>query len=79
MFIYPLDIYTCNVHNIVMIKSFADNASGLDDLRVPPGNHLEKLSGDKKGQYSIRINGQYRICFVEDSNNFYDVRIEDYH
>ena len=56
-----------------------DNASQLEDLRVPPGNHLEQLSGDREGQYSIRINDQYRICFRADGNCFYDVEIVDYH
>ncbi len=71
----PQSIQRIALRKLIMMN----NASGLDDLRVPPGNHLEKLSGDREGQYSIRINDQYRICFVEDSNNFYDVRIEDYH
>lgn len=56
-----------------------DNAQSLEDLRVPPANHLEKLDGDREGQYSIRINDQYRICFSVDGHNFYDVEIVDYH
>ena len=56
-----------------------DAAEGLQDLRVPPGNRLEKLSGDRKGQYSIRINDQWRICFVWRQENAYDVEIVDYH
>ena len=56
-----------------------DNASDINDLRVPPSNHLEKLRGDREGQYSIRINDKYRICFVERSGDFYDVEIIDYH
>ena len=56
------------------------NASSLNDLRIPPANHLEQLSGQRKDEYSIRINKQYRICFRMDSGNrFYDVQIEDYH
>ncbi|MDH5528343.1 MAG: type II toxin-antitoxin system RelE/ParE family toxin [Nitrospirota bacterium] len=51
----------------------------LDDLRVPPGNRLEALSGDRKGQHSIRINDQWRICFVWRDGNAYDVEIVDYH
>lgn len=43
-------------------------AGNLNDLRIPPGNHLEALSGDREGQYSIRINGQFRICFFMDSD-----------
>ena len=56
-----------------------DNAGYLEDLKVPPANHLEKLSGDREGQYSIRINVQYRICFTVDGNDFYNVEITDYH
>jgi proteic killer suppression protein len=55
------------------------NAADLNDLRVPPGNRLEKLSGDRKGQHSIRINDQYRICFFWRSGNAFDVAIVDYH
>lgn len=56
-----------------------DNAQSLEDLKIPPANHLEKLDGDRAGQYSIRINDQYRICFKADGNIFYDVEIVDYH
>ena len=57
-----------------------DNAAGLEDLRVPPSNHLEQLNGDRKGQHNIRINDQYRICFrAADAGNFSDVEIVDYH
>jgi len=56
------------------------NRSGkLDDLKVPPSNHLEKLSGDREGQYSIRINTQYRVCFKWEGSNAFDVEIIDYH
>lgn len=51
----------------------------IDDLRIPPSNHLEKLKGDKKGIYSIRINNQWRICFIWKDGHSYDVRIVDYH
>ena len=51
----------------------------LDDLRVPPGNRLEALHGQRKGSYSIRINDQYRICFVWREDKAYDVEIVDYH
>ena len=54
-------------------------AKSLDDLRVPPGNRLEALRGQRKGQYSIRINGQWRICFVWTQGDAYDVEIVDYH
>jgi proteic killer suppression protein len=56
-----------------------DAATVLDDLRVPPGNRLEKLKGDREGQHSIRINRQWRICFRWRSGHAYDVEIADYH
>lgn len=56
-----------------------DVAAKLEDLLVPPGNRLEKLSGDRKGQYSIRINSQYRICFFWRNGNAHEVEITDYH
>jgi len=51
----------------------------LNDLKVPPGNRLEGLKGERRGQHSIRINDQYRICFVWKNNDAYDVEIVDYH
>lgn len=51
----------------------------LDDLRVPPANRLEKLSGDREGQWSIRINAQRRVCFVWRDGDAWDVEIADYH
>jgi toxin HigB-1 len=55
-------------------------AEVLDNLRFPPGNHLEALKGDRKGQHSIRVNDKWRICFVwGDDNNAYDVEVCDYH
>lgn len=56
-----------------------DAAQALQDLHVPPGNRLEKLSGDRAGQYSIRINDQWRVCFRWEEGNAYDVEIADYH
>ena len=56
-----------------------DAAESLDDLRVPPGNRLEKLAGDRAGQHSIRINDQYRVCFRWQGGNADDVEIVDYH
>ena len=56
-----------------------DNATSLDDLRIPPANHLELLHGNREGQYSIRINAQYRICFRIIGNDFFDLEIVDYH
>lgn len=109
--VIPIDIYTQNRYNLVVIKSYADketekvynqifskrlpqniqkialrklvmidNAQSLEDLRVPPANHLEQLQGDRYGQYSIRINDQYRICFsIGRICDFCDVEIVDYH
>jgi toxin HigB-1 len=54
-------------------------AGRLDDLRIPPGNRLESLKGDRAGQHSIRINGQYRVCFVWTAAGPEDVEIVDYH
>ena len=59
--------------------SMLDAALKLDDLKVPPGNRLEKLRGARQGQYSIRINDQYRICFDWRGSDAYAVEITDYH
>lgn len=56
-----------------------DAAVSLGDLRVPPGNRLERMRGDRAGQYSIRINDQWRICFRWFEGDAYDVEIVDYH
>lgn len=56
-----------------------DSAERLDDLRVPPGNRLESLSGDRQGQQSIRINDQYRICFIWTDGGPAEVELVDYH
>jgi proteic killer suppression protein len=56
-----------------------DAAEKLDDLRVPPGNRLEKLRGDRRGQHSIRITDQWRICFRWQSDDAFEVEIVDYH
>ena len=56
-----------------------DNAEALDDLRVPPGNRLEALKGDRTGQHSIRINDQFRICFRWSNGGADDIEIVDYH
>ena len=56
-----------------------DSAETVEDLRVPPGNRLEQLKGDREGQHSIRINNQYRICFIWTENGADDVEIVDYH
>ena len=54
-------------------------ATRVEDLRLPPSNQLEKLSGDREGQWSIRINGQWRVCFVFRDGHAFDVEIVDYH
>jgi len=56
-----------------------DAAESLNDLRIPPGNHLEKLAGNRAGQYSIRINAQWRVCFRWEEGGPADVEIVDYH
>ena len=56
-----------------------DAAPMLDHLKIPPGNHLERLSRDRKGHFSIRINNQYRVCFRRESGNANQVEISDYH
>jgi proteic killer suppression protein len=56
-----------------------DAAEAIIDLKEPPGNNLEKLSGDRRGQYSIRINDRWRVCFEWRNGNAYDVLIVDYH
>ena len=56
-----------------------NRAAHLNDLRVPPGNRLERLSGDREGQWSIRINDQWRVCFRFDGSHALDVEIVDYH
>ncbi len=69
-----------NIQRIALRKLiYMDQAENLNDLRVPPSNHLELLRGDRRGQYSIRINDQYRICFKVSEMGFFDVEIVDYH
>jgi toxin HigB-1 len=58
---------------------YLDEADNVLDLRAPPGNRLEALKGKRAGQYSIRINDQWRICFKWQKNHAYDVEITDYH
>ena len=72
----PQNIQRVALRKLIMI----DNAGCLEDLKVPPANRLELLHGDREGQYSIRFNDQYRICFsVEGKNDFQAVEIVDYH
>ena len=68
------------IENIARRKlNMVHAAARLEDLRVPPGNRLEKLGGDRKHQHSIRINDQYRVCFEWREGDAYDVEIVDYH
>jgi proteic killer suppression protein len=71
----PPDIQAVALRKLRLLN----NARRLDDLRVPPANRLEALKGDRKGQYSIRINQQWRICFIWSQNNAHEVEIVDYH
>ncbi len=71
----PSDVQKVALRKLIML----DNAESIDDLRVPPGNRLEQLKGKREGQYSIRVNDQYRICFAIHRNQVFDVEIVDYH
>ena len=71
----PASIQRIALRKLIML----DVAQSLNDLRVPPANHLELLQGNRAGQYSIRINDKYRICFTVSENAFADVEITDYH
>jgi len=69
-----------NIQKVAMRKLVMLDAAGrLEDLRIPPGNRLEALAGDRAGQHSIRINEHFRVCFVWTSNGPKDVEICDYH
>ena len=72
---FPPTIQKVALRKLIMIN----NAKSLEDLRKPPSNRLEALKGDRKGQYSIRINDQFRICFIFSDGDFYEVTIVDYH
>ena len=71
----PHDIQEIALRKMRMIN----NAVSINDLRIPPANRLEKLEKDRTGQYSIRINDQWRICFKWKDGDAYDVEITDYH
>ena len=70
-----VDIYRIALRKLLLL----DAAERLEDLRIPPGNRLEKLTGDRQGQHSIRINDQWRICFRWSEGDAYEVEIPDYH
>ena len=71
----PTDIQGVVLRKVRMLN----NAHIIADLRIPPANHLEKITGKKSGQNSIRINEQWRICFEWRNNSAYNVEIADYH
>lgn len=73
--IFPSDMQSRALRKLRML----DAAQNLNDLRVPPSNHLEALKGNRKGQMSIRVNDQWRICFIWQDNEAHDVEIVDYH
>ena len=72
---FPADVFKVAVRKVAMLQA----AHILDDLRVPPANRLEALKGDRAGQHSIRINDQWRLCFIWTDNGPEDVEIADYH
>jgi proteic killer suppression protein len=72
---YPADLQRKMLRKLVAV----DAAEELGDLGLPPGNRLERLRGDRAGQYSIRVNDQWRICFRWKDGNAYQVQIVDYH
>lgn len=71
----PPEIQSVGLRKLFMIA----RAKDIEDLMIPPSNKLEKLKGDRKNQYSIRIINQFRICFFWDNGNAYNVEIVDYH
>jgi toxin HigB-1 len=71
----PGDIQQAALRKLRMIN----NAKDINDLRTPPANRLEKLKGNREGQYSVRINDQWRICFVWQGGDAHEVKITDYH
>lgn len=72
---FPADVVTTARRKLAML----DAAVRLDDLRIPPSNRLEALKGDRAGQHSIRVNDQWRVCFVWLDGHAHEVEIVDYH
>ena len=72
---FPPELHRVMLRKLVQL----DAAERLEDLRIPPGNRLEALKGDRKGQHSIRVNDQWRVCFRWDDGDAYEVEIVDYH
>lgn len=67
------------INRAAMRLNQLDSATVVEDLRLPPSNHLEALSGDRKGQWSIKINDQWRVCFIFENGHAHNVEIVDYH
>jgi len=72
---FPASVVAAALRKLLIL----DGAESLQDLRVPPGNRLEALQGDREGQFSIRVNDQWRICFRWSEGDAHDVEITDYH
>jgi len=72
---FPTNVYRIALRKLLLL----DAAEKIEDLRIPPGNRLEKLAGSRQGQHSIRINDQCRICFRWSEGDAYEVEIVDYH
>lgn len=72
---FPAELHRVMLRKLVQV----DAAERLDDLKIPPGNRLEALKGDCRGQHSIRVNDQWRVCFRWFDGDAYDVEIVDYH
>ena len=76
----PVRRFPSSIQRVALRKLLIlDAAESLDDLRIPPGNRLEKLRGDRDGQYSIRVNDRWRICFRWQRGDAFDVEMVDYH
>jgi proteic killer suppression protein len=71
----PTEVQRSALRKLRMLNRAVD----INDLKAPPGNRLKLLKGDRKGSYSIRINEQFRICFMWENSDSYDVEIVDYH
>jgi toxin HigB-1 len=72
---YPADLLSLAIDKLNLL----DAATSLDTLRIPPSNRLELLKGDRAGQYSIRVNAQWRVCFRWEAGNAREVELTDYH
>ena len=72
---FPQDVQRRAQRKLMILN----NATTINDLRIPPGNRLEALSGDRRGQHSIRVNEQWRICFVWSEGDAHQVEMVDYH